>query len=384
MDKKKLFLCFSSFLSQFSICMINFAMIYYLRKNYGLSSGAIGIASSIYTVTYFISCLLIAPFYSRFSRSLKAFLAFFGMAASNIAILNTSSIAVIFIMLGIYGISMSFLWPNIEDWITENAEGRELARATNAFNFSWSFGAGLSTMAAGFLAEVSLSLPIALSCFFFILIMLFLILLASRNNAPESIKKEEAVAKGRPTELRYISWGGNFLNYICYSLVINIFPLYAMDSLGYGESISGSLLLFRGVATCISFSIFSRLKFWQFRKSVILASQASLALVFITLPFLRSKVLFALFFLIFGVIFALLYEMSIFHGASGSANRSRAMIIHEVLLNIGSVIGSAAGGIVYEHFSFSAISFSLASLALIFVLLESIFPLRLSKPLKKA
>ena len=61
------------------------------------------------------------------------------------------------------------------------------------------------------------------------------------------------------------------------------------------------------------------------------------------------------FFLVYGLLFAFAYSMSIFHGASGSLHLSQRMMIHEVLLTLGSVIGSIFGGGIYQRYGFSKV-----------------------------
>lgn len=380
MKRKTLILCASSFLAQLSICMINFAMLYYLRWKYCLSSSLIGIASSVYTVTYFISCIIFSSLFKILSRMQKAFIAFFGMAVSNIMILFVSSVPASFILLALYGVAMSFLWPNIEDWITEGEEAGGLAKATNSFNFSWSFGAGLSTMIGGFLVAVSHSFPIALGSFVFISIFFVLLLLNGKGDDTGKREVEDGNASlDRSTALRYFSWCGNFLNYACYALIINIFPLYALDVLGFDETKSGVLLLFRGLSACASFIVFSKVGFWQFSKTIVLLSQLFLSFLFLVFSQLTSFASLALFFALFGILFSLLYEMSIFHGASGAPEREKRMIIHEVLLNVGMVLGSSLGGIIYECISFNAILHMLSLLILFFFLIEIVVAALLSK-----
>ena len=371
MNKKKIALCLSSFFAQFSICMINFAMIYYLRGRYNLSSSAIAIASSIYTITYFISCLALKNLYPVLSRKVKVFIAFFAMAFSNIVILISSSIALTYLMLAVYGIAMSFLWPNMEDWITGNDEGSELAKDTNAFNFSWSLGAGLSTYASGLLAEYSLSLPIFTGILILILILTFLLNLAKEDDVKKTKKQE--VAEDSSTGLRYYSWAANFLNYACYAIVINVFPLYALEHLGFSESTSGFLLLFRGVATCFTFVLLSQARFYQFNKMLLIFSQLFLAVMFLAFSSLRSIFSLSFFFIIFGFVFALLYEMSIFHGATGASDREKRMIVHEVVLNVGSVLGSVLGGLLYERLSFATTLYIMSALIIITIIVECAF-----------
>lgn len=361
MGKKRVILSAASFLAQFTICMVNFAMVYYMKYRYGLSAGTIGIASSIYTVTYFIAAMAFSGVFSRLDRKVMLAVALIGMAACNMLILMTSQVLLLYVLLGLYGVAMSFLWPNVEAWITENEEAEELSRSVSAFNFSWSFGAGLSTMAGGVLVELGISVPIVAGIFIFILAFLLCLPLGTTKNAV--LKEKEVVRDDRSTSLRYLSWTGIFISYACYSLMINIFPLYSTEVLGFTEADAGTLLLFRGMSSCISFIVFSRLHFWQFNKAVILSSQLLLALLFPCFPLLHGRAGIALFFVIYGILFALVYEMSIFHGASGAVDREKRMVVHEVLINVGMVLGASAGGMIYERFSFSLTLYALSAVA---------------------
>ena len=78
-------------------------------------------------------------------------------------------------------------------------------------------------------------------------------------------------------------------------------------------------------------------------------------------------------------VFAFLYEMSIFHGASGTSRRERSMVIHEVLLNVGMVLGASFGGIIYERYSFSAILHMLSALIFMAFVIEVIIMICLAK-----
>ena len=55
------------------------------------------------------------------------------------------------------------------------------------------------------------------------------------------------------------------------------------------------------------------------------------------------------------------------------------MIVHEVLLNIGMVLGATMGGIIYEHFSFSLILYFLSLTAFVLFCAENIVIFILAK-----
>jgi DHA1 family multidrug resistance protein-like MFS transporter/DHA1 family quinolone resistance protein-like MFS transporter len=64
---------------------------------------------------------------------------------------------------------------------------------------------------------------------------------------------------------------------------------------------------------------------------------------------------FSLFLALFGFLFALSYNNSLFHGVSGSIQRSTRMAVHEGLLTAGVVCGSSIGGILYQTGQFGRV-----------------------------
>ncbi len=85
-----------------------------------------------------------------------------------------------------------------------------------------------------------------------------------------------------------------------------------------------------------------------------------------------SPVPYALFFVLFGFLFASAYTQSMFHGVSGAVHRSRRMVIHDVLLTVGTILGAVGGGAIYEHLSFSSVLAVCGVVALVVVAVEMI------------
>ncbi|MDD2297547.1 MAG: MFS transporter, partial [Sphaerochaetaceae bacterium] len=144
----------TSFMAQFAIAMINLALVYHMRLQFNLSPQLIGVSASIYTFTYFISCLALGPIATRLKPRHSVSLSVAGMGISIAVVMVTTSIAVAFVALAGYGIAMSFLWPQIETWLARGKEGRALNKATSSFNVSWSLGAATSPLLTGILVEI--------------------------------------------------------------------------------------------------------------------------------------------------------------------------------------------------------------------------------------
>lgn len=365
----------ASFVAQLSIAMVNLAMVYHLRRFFHLSADKIGIAASVSTAAYLLFCILLSPYTVRYKPRNLVEVSLLGMAVSVGFFALTSSLAVAYASLAFYGGFMSLLWPQIEGWFSRGKEGKQLSHVSNSFNFSWSSGVGVSSLVAGLLIERSTTLPFFVSIALFLLV--FLMIATSSALVPgiramksEKEENQETDKVDESTPLRFYCWVGVIILYTGMSVIVTIFPLYAQDVLLISESFTGLLLLFRGVATCISFLLLGKFGFWHFKKRYIFLVQTLFALSCLVLTGFSSMVAYGLFFLLFGILFATAYTQSMFHGASGSINRSQRMIIHEVLLTVGSIIGAVLGGYLYEKFSFSLVLLSIGLGTIVVVSVE--------------
>ena len=362
-------LALSTFLSQGSIVIFNFTLVYYLREC-GIDSVGIGLASSIYPTLYFLGCIFMPKLLPSLKGKARILAANIGMAFTGLVLTFIKNEALIMTDLVFYGLFQSLLWTNMETWITGGKEGGELTSRLTLFNFSWSFSVGLATSFPGFVSEYSTRLSIWSGCVFF-LISALLVALSGRSYDSKK-EKEEIVSEDHSSPLRFPSWAGVLLVYTGYSLVLTVFPQYAMDTLGYSESVTGNILLFRGISVTIAFLIMQKARVWQKGVGPILGSQAFFAILTFLMLFLRSIAAFAILFALYGFVFALSYDLSIFHGAEGAKDRHKRMVIHEVLLTLGTIIGSLVGGFVYQYFSFKTLVLTISILSVVIVVIEAL------------
>ena len=362
-------LALSTFLSQGSIVIFNFTLVYYLREC-GIDSVGIGLASSIYPALYFLGCIFMPKLLPSLNGKARILAANIGMAFTGLVLTFIKNEALIMTDLVFYGLFQSLLWTNMETWITGGKEGGELTSRLTLFNFSWSFSVGLATSFSGFVSEYSTRLSIWSGCVFF-LISALLVALSGRSYDSKK-EKEEIVSEDHSSPLRFPSWAGVLLVYTGYSLVLTVFPQYAMDTLGYSESVTGNILLFRGISVTIAFLIMQKARVWQKGVGPILGSQAFFAILTFLMLFLRSVAAFAILFALYGFVFALSYDLSIFHGAEGAKDRHKRMVIHEVLLTLGTIIGSLVGGFVYQYFSFKTLVLTISILSVVIVVIEAL------------
>ena len=361
-------LALSTFLSQGAIVIFNFTLVYYLREC-GIDSIGIGIASSIYPTLYFLGCIFMPKVLPRLNGKARILTAEVGMALTGIVLTMLRNEALIMVDLVFYGLFQSLLWTNMETWITGGKEGSELTGRLTLFNFSWSFSVGLATSFSGFVSEYSTRLSIWSGCIFFLIAAVLVAL--SGKSYDEKGGKEEVITEDHSSPLRFPSWAGVLLVYTGYSLVLTVFPQDALDNLGYSESVTGNILLFRGISVTIAFLIMQKVRGWQKGVTPILLSQALFALLTFLMLCVHSIPSFALLFALYGAVFALSYNLSIFHGAEGAKERHKRMVIHEVLLTIGTILGSLIGGFVYQYFSFRTLVLTITLVSVVVVVIES-------------
>ena len=340
-------LALASFLSQGAIVIFNFTLVYYLREC-NIDSVGIGIASSIYPTVYFLGCILMPKVLPSIKGKARIIIADCGMALTGIVLTLLRTESLIMIDLVIYGLFQSLLWTNMETWITNGVEGSALTSRLTLFNFSWSFSVGVATSCAGFLSEINTRYSIWTGVLAFLAASL---IVAGAGKSYEKEKRgetKEEKGEDHSSPLRFPSWAGVLLVYTGYSLVLTVFPQYAMDSLGYSESVTGKGFL------------------------PIVLSQGAFIVLTLLMLVVKSIPGFALLFALYGAVFALSYDLSIFHGAEGARDRHRRMVIHEVLLTIGTIAGSLVGGFVYQYFSFFSLVLVIAATAFVSLIAEGV------------
>ncbi len=387
-NKQLLFLSLISFFAQMIISMVNLALVYYLNDALNYSASTIAITVSSFSISYVVFCLLLEKPTSHLCPRQNIYFALVGMGISILLFLKSYSYIFILSTLVFYGGFMALLWPHMETWYSRGREGKHLNKAISYFNFSWSAGIAFSSIICGLLTEIDVKLPLIISVVSFILLSLIVFILTNKVpylKAVESEKKYIINNKNNDnsTPLRYFAWIAVFLAYFFYGMLSNIFPLYAKNILLINETRIGFLLWSRGVVSCLAFYYLGKMSFWHFKGNYIILSQLVLAVLCLVTILCNDYYSFFIIFILFGLIFSLMYLQSIFHGVSGAVNRTRRMIIHEVLLTCGLVFGSIISGYIFEKFGFKSVmkNFGIFMFAIVFVE-YIVFSISLKKPSK--
>ena len=255
-------------------------------------------------------------------------------------------------------------------------EGTDLSRALSRWNISWSTGSIVSPYIAGFLTEIDIRYPVILSIglFLFCTILVsaasfFLPRIKSdryQDSKPNALEGK----KDHSTFLRFPSWVLVFTVYVTAGVIFNIFPIYAKEMLGITESRVGIILLIRALFSTICFILLGKSAYWHFRPKLILVFQILLGAVLVIMVFVDSFTGYVLLMPAFGVIVAVTYSFSLFHGTSGSLERARRTAIHELVLSSGVMLGAISGGQIFQKFSMQAVYLFCLAVVAIAVLIQ--------------
>ncbi len=329
-------------------------LVFYVREVFQLPPDRVGLLAAVWSITYVFGCLVLRP---AFDHILPRFLIISSTLALSVcafAIQAAPRVWVIFLLYGLYGLSLSLFWPPLMGWLMLEMEGRELSRVVSRFNLSWCLGAVLAPFMCGWLSERSVRWPLLASSGLFLLTATLItgaaaalpLVRADRSTGGNGENEEMVGSEGTP--LRFPAWAGLVATYFGMGIALAILPMYARDELGFSKSTVGTLLLIRGLFNAAAFLLLGRLVFWHFRALPMILGQVAGALVFVLFARARTEWSMGILLAAFGMSMAFSYANSIFHGASESRNRSARMAIHESLLAAGLVGGSVIGGKVYQ------------------------------------
>ncbi len=376
----------SAFVNSLAIGTTSLGILFVVKDMFNAGPALVSSLGALWSAAYFVGCLTLRGLARRLRPRTTMAVMLVSSAALLGAVIAWPSLAMAYACYAAYGFVTSLYWPPLMGWLSRDYEGADLNKATSLFSFSWSVGGVFSPYIAGILSEQGKLLPLALSAGLFALNACFVI--ATRGIAPEEGSSSREQREGsqppidRSTPLRFPAWLGAFLIYAVMGVVLNVFPVFARDELRLPESSVGLVLTVRAIATAVGFYLLSRLTFWQYRRGVIIALSIGSALALAFLVLQSGGAGFSAGFALIGLLQAAIYNNSLFYGASGALDKDRRATIHEAVLTLGTVIGSVAGGIVYQAFSLSVVFIGLCGLLALGAFAQSLLVYRQRGPAK--
>jgi len=349
----------AAFFFSLAVGSINYAMIFYLKDWFHADKGVIGLTAAGQTLVYIASMLLLLR--GRTPRYRAIILFALGWPPVCIAVyLLVPMLGTTMLFHGLFGLAMTFFWPRVAGWLSSGLEGKVLGRVMGQYNMAWSSGGLIAPILGGTLVAIDPRLPFLIGGALLLAVFGF-VFTGLRTPGP---KTEPTPDQGSPgpgkTPLRFPARLGMVSISFLLGGLLNIYPAYAKDTFHLNEGLIGTFLMARMAFNALGFLIWSRLSFWHFQPWAALAVQALILALTLVFPLAGHPVTVFLLFGVAGLLFSFQFSYSQFHSNAGHPDRIRATTIHEVVLNVGMILGTALGGWVSEAFSMATV-FALAT-----------------------
>ena len=337
---------------------LNFALVFYAHDKFGADTFQASLFGSLYSLSYLLCCSFGGKLLQKIPPLRSILLAISFVFIGLWLMLKAPTLTIAYIVQTGIGISISLFWPQLMGWLSSGQEGKQLARATSFFNFSWSTGTIVAPFLAGFLSDLNGVYPLYACLAFTAVNGLYVALAGYRLQHDEtataaatttsSTAAQQQLGDHSPT-IRFPAWYGLVCAWFAIGFLYNSYPLMAEQSLGFSRQHIGNLILLRALFATIMMTAMGFCSFWQFRYWQLIAGHLLLAVNMLLFGFASNSVSITMLISMSGILCAHAYTNSMFHGISGSTNRTLRMAIHEAALSIGAVIGGAATGWLFER-----------------------------------
>jgi len=394
--KKSYFLFASTFFYSLAGNVLNFSLVYRLTDRFSFSSGQVGVFIALGQLFYFVGCNLYFRIGSAFNpakvvpvSAAIALLASFPLGYARIQ-------GVVYASYWLFQLATSFFWPPVMAWLTGGLGDKDLNREISVYNRSWMAALMVAPIIAGTLYRWNSTanfILINLSFFSVNLLLFFMrrflrrnepgngsldpLLLAGSGSNDEAGRISALLARANDKSLdhfRYRSWMCNFCSYLSLGILANIIPLHIRDGLGYTEQSAGLMLFFRCAAGFICFTVLGKFTAWHFKRWWFVCLVGGLSLC-ATMFFLAGNSL-VFFFVIaglFGFVNSACNTTSTFYAGATGKNLKKNLALNEIFLSMGTAVGSAGGGFLYQHFRFTGMNLA-QTLLLVLCLGILVFP----------
>jgi len=349
--ERTLRLCLAAFYMDYSAGVFIVALPY-LALSMGAESLDLGILGAARSGAYIAAAIPAALLADRYSR--RVLLAF-SSAGVVIMLATTAAAATVWhlaVISALWSASLALYWPAVFAWLGDSHSTDRLAPASGAVNLSWSVGAMVGGLAAGWLFEMGswlpfpvAALPVGLGC--------LAVLFAPRG---EGHPLRAALAEPAPGTRRELmsAWTGSFSACCMVGVVMFVFPALGaqigVDARLFGVFMGGFFGLGRTAVFLAGLRWGRRLQDWRLAVPVQLISALFLATFFVA----RSPWWIGVVFLVVGVNMGVNYYRGLYKSLEEAGARGLKSGIHESVLLTGLLIGSFGGGAVAQVFGLRA------------------------------
>jgi len=274
------------------------------------------------------------------------------------------------------GIGLGFLYPPLMGWLNQgvdaHANRQGVSRTLILFCIAWNLGMMSGQLVAGSLFAwgahwtYAAALPVAMVNF-------LLAVAAARQVIPLAVPPVEKTAEAHEAKelavaFKRLSWIANLGGMFGGSMVVHLLPDLAV-AIGIPAGNHGKLLASWRAVIIVTYLVMHQFKFWHYRLSASLVSQALAAIGLVMISQAESAIMLLWGLTLLGQLVGYNYFSGLFYSTAGSSHERRALAagIHESTLAIGMAIGTIAGGVLGSVYNLR-VPYMLAALVLILMM----------------
>ena len=322
-----------------------------LAMRVGASVFELGMVGTIGPLCYTVACLFTGRMADRFRPKRMMLLGGVLYGAFYTGIVYAERVWQIAVVVGLGGASIGLFWPPLAAWIAEGRDRKALARALGGYNVAWCTGTLIGPLVGGTLFEADFRLPFWGSAVLAWTLMGLLLGVSGGQRNPASAAYE-AASEEEPVKDRrvlYAVWIANFASYFIVGAVRNLFPKLATE-LDIEPRTLGVLMAVIPLAQLGTFVYFRRADGSHDRIERLMIAQG-LAMGGMTLILVSKGVwLFAMGFVLSGVLIGTSYSLSLFHSLYGQVQKGANSGLNESIVGSGILVGPFVGGWAAQHF----------------------------------
>jgi MFS family permease len=326
-----------------------------LAMRIGASVFELGMVGTIGPLCYTVACLFTGRMADRFRPKRMMLLGGVLYGACYVAVVYAEQVWQIAVVVGLGGASIGLFWPPLAAWIAEGRDRKALARALGGYNVAWCTGVLFGPLVGGVLFEADYRLPFWGSAAVAWLLMGFLLAISGGQRDSTSVVQEVA-SEEEPVQDRrilYAVWIANFASYFIVGAVRNLFPKLATE-LGIEPKTLGVLMAVIPLAQLGTFVYFRKANGSHNRIGRLMIAQVlaigGMALILVS----RGVWLFAMGFVLSGVLIGASYSLSLFHSLYGQVQKGANSGLNESIVGGGILVGPFVGGWAAGHFGLKA------------------------------
>ncbi len=361
---------------------LNYSLLLVLSVIYasllGASSTVVGLIGGAYGITYLFMPMILGRLSDNFPRKYGLLIGISIQILSTIYVIFVNSVFGLILCQILMGIAYGFYWPNIEAILSESSRSeREHHESISNFCLSWSVGFTIGPLLAGIFSDVNV-LSGFLVCLLLYTLSLVIVVFSVKKTPPLKKITEQTQSSNKIKEEKNGMDRSQMIllmSILVYSILVKIilsyFPSYAVlpNGLGFSGTETGNILFLFGLGRTVFFIVgrFLRANIVSIRNNFII-----FGLFFMLIPLMKSEVVIAFVFGIFGFFIGRQYLFSLNLLLEQEKEKKGAKAgIFESFIGFGTIFSPIVAGYIAQFdnilpfYIFSAVAFVVFGLVVI-------------------